>query len=65
MANFMRSAVANNWLEEVTEIDVIKCSNPYDRRQDTIKIASEDLIENCGKSFNYNKPLNRVFDWFL
>lgn len=42
------------WLQEATEIDVVKCSQPYDKIHDTIYTASDMLLEQCINTMNFN-----------
>ena len=33
------------WLEDVTEVDVVYCQSPEDRRQDTLAIAGDVIVK--------------------
>ena len=47
------------WLEDVTEIDVVKCSQPLDRIHDTIKTAADQLLDQCINTFQFGGQLAR------
>jgi len=57
MGGFFSLLQSQQWLEDVTEIDVIPCNSPADRRSDTLYMAGVKIIDQCPQEA-FKKTLN-------
>lgn len=66
MVDFMDLVLHQSpWLEDVTEVDVLKCSTPFEKMHDTIVTAADQLLNQCTHTMNFGSRSFGISDRFF